>query len=149
MSDTILRLIPVDPAWRTDELTVERVQTLLGSLLPVADEISARIGQEIEFVDAGENWGEIRCPACNAPLEDDWWSDQMEAAAEGNFTDLRVTAPCCGAPTSLGDLRYEWPVGFARVVVEAQNPGRDLALAELEQIERVLGCKLRKVWAQV
>lgn len=77
-----------------------------------------------------------------------WWPDAMDRAHGRHFADLAVTVPCCGAATSLNDLRYDWPAGFARFVLEATNPGvPELPDAALAELERRLGAPLRVVRA--
>jgi hypothetical protein len=36
---------------------------------------------------------------------------------------LDASMPCCGGSTSLNALRFDWPAGFARFVLEARNAG--------------------------
>lgn len=146
MSDTILRLIPLDPSWTTDESRLHHAQAILKSLLSSTAEVTARLSPEIEFVDAGENGGDIWCPTCGALLENDWWVEQVGAAFEEQFSNLTVFTPCCGTESSLNNLRYEAPVGFAKVIMEVLNPEQAV---ELEQIEQALGCRLRAIWAYI
>jgi hypothetical protein len=54
--------------------------------------------------------------------------------------------PCCGAATSLNDLVYEWPQGFARWALEIMNPGRGfLTDEEIERLARTVGHPLREI----
>jgi len=72
----------------------------------------------------------------------------MDRASEGRFADLSVVLPCCGVVASLNDLRYEWPAGCARFVLEAMNPGGPaLSAAQVAQLEQLVGCPLRLIRA--
>jgi hypothetical protein len=71
----------------------------------------------------------------------------MDKASENKFTDLSVVVPCCGSKTSLNELRYEWPAGFAQFIIEIINPDRNISDEELLKIETILGSKLRKIWS--
>jgi hypothetical protein len=73
----------------------------------------------------------------------------MDEASAHGFVALQVIVPCCHIQTTLNDLRYKWPAGFARFIMEVRNPGRSEALTEEEirQLEHLLGCKLRQVLA--
>ena len=103
--------------------------------------------ERVEFVDQGGNFEGVYCPVCGADLGE-WWPAAMDRAHAGHFADLAVTAPCCGAALSLNDLRYEWPAGFARFVLEAMNPGvPDLPATTLAELEQRLGAPLRVIWA--
>ena len=99
------------------------------------------------FVDQGENFERLLCPACGVELSVAWWQQTIDRSEEKDFEDLSVVTPCCGTSTSLNELRYEWPAGFGRFVLRALNPGKDLSDEAIERLERVLDCKLRKIWA--
>jgi hypothetical protein len=45
----------------------------------------------------------------------------MDAAERDHFTDLTIVTPCCGTHTTLNDLVYDWPQGFARWRVEVMT----------------------------
>ena len=72
--------------------------------------VSVQRGCGLQFVDAGQCAGAVRCPQCGGALDDVWWSDAMSAAwreVERRFGELRCTTPCCGASTTLHELDYE------------------------------------------
>jgi hypothetical protein len=48
---------------------------------------------------------------------------------------------------SLENIKYQWPFGFAQFSIEIRNPLKDIADSELKQLETVLGCSLRIIWA--
>jgi hypothetical protein len=76
-----------------------------------------------------------------------WWQNAMDNANENGFKNLMVEMPCCGKETSLNNLKYQWPSGFAQFSIEIRNPLKDIADSELKQLETVLGCSLRIIWA--
>ena len=148
MSDTYLRLIPTDPKFAPtpDERTA--AETILRKFVPGAD-VTSRISHDVEFVDAGENSETIRCPFCETELGQNWWASAMNAAYETRFTDLGVETPCCRRQTTLNDLRYEMPAGFARFVLEAANPNLSEAPAKLtSELELLLGVNFSTVWTR-
>ncbi len=72
----------------------------------------------------------------------------MEAAETHAFAQLDVTMPCCGRAGSLNDLRYDWPMGFARFVLSARNPNLpELPPEALRRLVQIVGCELRVIWA--
>lgn len=114
--------------------------------LPRADEVCAREFATVRFVDQGGNFEGVFCPHCDADLTE-WWSTAMDRAAEAEFSDLSVTVPCCDTATTLNDLRYDWPAGFARFFLEVRGPGvPEPPAAMLEALQRTLGCQLRTIW---
>jgi hypothetical protein len=149
MSDNFLRLIPTDPTWTPSTGAAQQATATLSALVPNAESVTVELYEEVTFIDQGGNFERLTCPACQAPLEMDWWADRMDDAAQSQFTDLAVVTPCCGATTSLNDLAYDWPAGFARVELSAMNPGRDwLQDSELAQVSAVFGHPVKQVMAR-
>jgi hypothetical protein len=147
MSVNYLKLIPIDPQFVPDHATQEEARVLLTSFLNKADEIRVRFTASIEFINQGANFIKVTCPSCDALLPVDQWGQAMDLAYRSHFSDLSMMMPCCGSRQSLNDLRYDWPAGFARFVLQARDPGADLTQAQVEVLQRLLGCSLRKIWA--
>jgi hypothetical protein len=160
LSTSIIRLIPTIPEYVPDVLSQKRAVELLGSFLPTPDpqsETTAKVTEHVEFVDQGTNFERIVCPFCSSQLTIEWWHEVMDRAHEEHFTDLSITTPCCQAEGSLNDLRYEWPAGFARFILELREPFTidaqgvwqmlELNQAMLEKLQDTLGCRLRVIWA--
>jgi hypothetical protein len=147
MSDDFLRLIPTIPEYIPDSQTQKQLQELFASFVPQADQVSTKATDVVVFVDQGENLERIVCPGCDSQLDVLWWQTAMNLAYEKGFTDLVITTPCCGTACSLNDLKYHWPAGFARFVLEARNPNTELDNSHIQALEQELGCTLRKIWA--
>jgi hypothetical protein len=148
VSDDFTRLIPRDPLFVPTAEAQRRALRLLRKIAPKADEVTASVSDEVQFVDCGSNWDGVRCPHCRATL-DDWWNTAFEAASESEFTKLDFKLPCCRKRTALPELDYVWPVGFARFVLEARNArlGGKISKRRLAELERVLGCTILVVRA--
>lgn len=148
MSTSLLSVIPTDPSWTPDEEAAAGALAVLQQLAPDASEVTASRHDEVTFVDQGGNFDSLRCPTCGVQLEIDWWHDAMDTAATLRFRDLAVRVPCCGARTSLNDLDYRSPAGFARFVLVARDPGRgEIATAEVGRLAAAIGHPVRVVWA--
>jgi hypothetical protein len=148
MSVNLLRLVPTDPAWVPDDLHQERGVKALRTLCPIAEETSVATTEDIRFIDAGSNFKTIRCPSCLTEITYSWWQAGMDAAWKSAFKDLHIELPCCGYRTTLNDLDYEWPQGFARWVLTAVSPGRlELSNDELVVMVEAVGHDLRQIWA--
>ena len=125
MSDNWLRLIPTDPTFVPATPAARRARELLEHFAPtaitggVAREVNAK---EIVFIDAGTNFESVSCPWCGAAIDIEWWQDSMSIAATSGFNDLVTRTRCCDVTTSLNDLNYQWPQGFARWWLEVMNP---------------------------
>ncbi|MBZ0287749.1 MAG: hypothetical protein K8I30_09055 [Anaerolineae bacterium] len=148
MSDQILRLIPVDPDFIPDEHAQQSALDCMTAWLPSADVVNGTASDEVNFVDPGMNLVQIFCPACGTPLDMGDWQAMMDTAFISQFADLTVTMPCCGAVGSLNDLHYDWPAGFARYVLESLNPNGDLDDVQINELAHILGCPVRKIWAE-
>jgi hypothetical protein len=151
---------------------------ILGSSFPKADEIKMSVYRDPLFFDQGESSERIKCPFCEKELDNEWFGKAMNRAYGKKNRDLRIKLLCCGKGSSLNDLTYEWPAGFARFVLEARNPLMGdplpkgevpprLPLAELRKmhrrenletekvlqkvrqtLERILKTELRRIWAR-
>ena len=149
VSEYALRLIPEDPAFVPPEAARRAACEALQAALPRAEDVTGRVSETLEFVDPGRNLERILCPKCGAAIERAWWDEVMRSARAKRFESLRVITPCCRATTTLDELDYEWPAGFARFVLEAVNPNvSELPGQQLRAIGRILGCRLRQIWSR-
>lgn len=147
MADTFLRIIPADPERVPSALARSRAVAVLQRAVPLADNIESQVTDDVRFVDCGTNFETVSCPSCGVDIGE-WWSVVMEVGHEQQFRDLRATLPCCGLRTSLNDLVYSWPAGFARYTLEVLNPGvGSLGDRVLERLADALGAPIRVIWA--
>ena len=151
MSDNWLRLIPADPTFVPAPPAAQRGRDLLAHFAPAletgepAHEVDAG---ETVFIDAGANFESVTCPWCAAVIDLHWWQDRMDAAASTGFHDLHTRTQCCDVTTSLNELRYDWPQGFARWWLEVMNPTADaLSDSQLEAIGDAVGHPVRAIYA--
>lgn len=151
MPDYYYELIPTIPDYVPDAAARERAHERFASFVGNAAGVTMEVREHVEFVPCMGNFESVSCPVCGTMLDDGWWLRAMDAAyGERGFVDLRVTMPCCGAATSLNDLNYHFPQGFARFVLSAFEPGiSDLEDWQVRELEDILGCKLRKIWVHV
>ncbi len=147
MSTDVLSIIPADPNFVPDDIARERAKTLFASLVPGAQEVKASVSQHVAFVDQGENFDRVYCPSCGVDVGVPWWQKSMGEAYRTKFANLSVTLPCCGAASSLNDLRYDLPAGFARFTLQATEPQNDIDDQDIRSLEKILGTPLRKIWA--
>jgi len=148
----VLSVIPADPDWVPLGENANHGLKAFRRFVPGADDVSAEFFGGVQFVDQGEFFERVSCPGCGEPLDVAWWKQQMDAAwsaAESRFERLEVATPCCGVVSSLNDLDYCWPAGFASFALRARNPnlGGFLPDYELELIAAALGCAARQVYA--
>ncbi len=148
MSGYYFKLIPIVPEYVPDAASQKRALERFASFVRAA-EVSAAATDNVQFHCAMGNFESVACPACGRDLDLDWWNDAMNVACESQFSDLRVVVPCCGVTTSLNELRYRFPQGFSRFVLSARYPGANLDDEQFRELERILGCALRKLWIHV
>lgn len=149
MSSNYLRLIPSDPNFMPEEQAHIQARAMFETFVSKTYEISSRVYENVIFIDAGVNYEHISCPFCGAALNHNWWIDEMDRSFnKTNFTDLTTSTPCCDIRCTLNDLKYEWPMGFARFIIEAIDPDTDIEETQIHELEHILQCTLRKIWAR-
>ena len=120
------------------------------TISPKAGEITSSVSDDIKFIHCGGNFGKIRCPSCGLEVEVRHWQDWMDQDFQGKakgFVLSQRALPCCGAQHSLHDLNYEWPQGFARFKLCAENPSiGKLSKEQQRKFEQILGCGVRIVY---
>ena len=152
MSDNWIRIIPTDPAFVPTARAGTLGRELLDQLAPAG--AGGAAAREIDFgaivfVDAGSNFNSAACPWCGAVVDLDWWRERMDVAALAGFTDLLTRTRCCDVTTSLNDLRYDWPQGFARWILEVMNPNNHaLSNAGLASIGNTIGIAVRAIYVR-
>jgi hypothetical protein len=146
MSEAHLHIIPADPTYVPASEQIKRARDVLVSFWPDA-ELALDELDSIQFIDQGSNFESVRCPNCNADLDLTWWQGVMNKAAETNFENLRVVTPCCSNSTSLNNLLYHLPAGFARFVISIREPHRNLTQHEIEIISKSINCDVRIIWS--
>ena len=150
MSDNLLLLIPTQPEYVPNSHARQEARKLLQSLVVETCEVTACVAEQIGFVDAGANFESVSCPVCRSSIAREWWSAAMGEAHISQFSNLEVLTPCCQTRLSLNNLDYNWPQGFARFILKATNPGiPNLERQAVDELERILGCKLRVIWAHL
>jgi hypothetical protein len=145
MSDNLLCLIPDAPDYVPLNDKVAVAVTILCSAVKDG-RVETQVYPEIRFVDQGGNFETIHCPCCGVELDLTWWGQAMDRAAQNRFLDLSVLTPCCGCVTSLNDIRYYWPAGFARFCITISNPPSYIDGSTLESLNNVLDTTLRQIW---
>lgn len=149
MSDNELKLIPVESEFVPAPEVIANIEKLLVSYCRWAEEISVVTTDDMTFIDQGDNFETIICPKCSEELDYGWWQQAMDTAFQNNFKNLNVVVPCCGESTSLNELDYHWPAGFAKFVITFRNPAGDLAENKVRVFEEILGCGLKKVFRHI
>ena len=146
MSDNFLNLIPVSPSFVPDIIAQNNAKSFLFQRY-IDNRIEFITTDKIEFVDQGGNFDTVSCNLCGHALASEVWQTAMDGAFQRQFDDLEFTTPCCNKITSLNDLKYEMPAGFARYIMRIANPQTGLSNDEISKLEGVVGSKLKIVWA--
>lgn len=150
MATHVLKLIPTDPWLIPPEPRWAVAAARFHQFAPHAEAIETSSSSTIQFVDPGANFERVCCPACASDITD-WWTSAMNAAWQAHFTDLSIRVPCCAITTTLNDLQYEWPAGFARFTLAARNPnlGQEMSSEALDELQEILGCRLRQIFVRI
>lgn len=148
MSDYVIKIIPARPYVGIEpEKLRNAVAFLREKTLP--EDIAAVTHDTPAFVDCGGNLEEIRCPLCGRKIDLGWWGEAVSWSAEGSFADLRVKTPCCHQDSSLNDLDYHLPCGFACVEIDIWNPALKLDSGHLKALEELFGEPVRIIHSRL
>jgi hypothetical protein len=154
MSDNYITLIPADPSHIPPAAVQEIARKQLETFVPEADEVTIRVSKKYEF-EADPAFSVVLCPVCRVDVYK-WFENLLDEAAEADpqgyscFSDLAVITPCCGSSISLNDLDFGWPAGFSLFALDALNPNiNDLEPDQIQELENILGCKLKSIWEHI
>jgi hypothetical protein len=145
MSDTYLHLIPINSQYVPSQLQIDKAVSFLLSIWPLTKP-TIETSDEVMFIDQGGNFVFVQCPQCGLKIDQGWWSNAMSQAFANHYCDLSIQTPC-GHQTTLNDLNYYWPAGFARFRISFLNPSQDFDHEQLQILSHILGCELRKIRA--
>lgn len=157
MSDTVLKVVPVDPRHVPAVATQRQALHLLIRFAPKCEDPDIRIHREVQYIDAGENEEGATCPRCGHRLSFDWspeheaemdWYREMVHRTEQSAEGIRTVMPCCRAEIPFEEVRFE-SSGFGKFEMVISNPDtpHPLSAEAMQQLEAVVGCRLRQVWA--
>lgn len=150
MSAHFLRFIPTEPMFVPSAEQRRRAVALVKARFRGARDVSFRLTDRVELVDCGQNFEHVRCPSCGAELAIETWQDAMDEAYDGaGFGDLSYRTECCGHETTLNDLDYSFPMGFARACLALRDPGGEIPEGLVSELEALLGSKLRIIHAHL
>lgn len=153
MSDSWIVVIPEKPMYRPDEQQKQRLRAELQRLAPRAEEIAIEAdGPQIRFFDCGENFESVRCPGCGEELDSEIWGSWMSAdyGAGPGFSLARQELACCDTTSTLNELRYDMPQGFACFGVSARNCDRGhLTAAEQQALTMAIGAQVRVIYRYI
>ena len=146
MSSSFIKLIPTDPSFVPVGIAQENVKRFLSQRY-TDDQVEFISYEHAEFIDQGQNFESVSCNLCGNKLDIEYWQTTMDEAYEGQFVNLMFATPCCKKKTSLNDLTYEQPAGFARHVICISDPQKALTKDDIEELQNILRTKLRIIWA--
>ena len=76
----------------------------------------------VQFIDCGDGMEHIFCSWCGRELDIGFWQNAMDKAHDKAFNYLAFRTPCCNLSSSLDEIVYVKPCGFATFVIEVHNP---------------------------
>lgn len=153
MSDTYLCMAPNDPQFvptvAAQQVVLDRFRSFFTTI--PADSFDMAVTDHIEVIHPIQYFDGVSCPSCKATLDEGWWYSRLEAFYKQGQkpADLAIMLPCCNTICSLNDLGYKSPVGFARFRLRVLYPDRDLEPGEIEQLEGIVGSRLRRIWIRL
>ena len=149
MSDNWMIVIAADPLAVPPKEHAEAAFSLLKTIRPDGEDPELYLSDIPDFFDCGANFGSVFCPFCGTEIRE-WWGNPINKwSNSADRRDLSVVTPCCGRATTLNDLDYNRPQGFACVAITLMNPYSDLEPEERQQVEASLGLPVRIIWRHI
>ena len=140
MSDTIYKIFPRFYSYSliySDEKIIGAVN-ILNSYSQ--EKITFTNYNSVRFIDCGEGLKHIFCPWCGREFHMEQWQGMMNEAYKNNaFEYLGLRLPCCKSSSSLDELIYVKPCGFATFVIEVFNPIIIPCVVELDEMGKCFG----------
>lgn len=133
MSEYLIKIFPNDEKKVPNLEERTELLALLKGIVPTGS-INEKVLNEVTFIDQGFNFESITCNICNDDIDLSNWSEWIDEAGNEKYSNLTILTPCCNTHTSLNDLVYKWPAGFASYVVEFSNPDEE----NVVKIERLI-----------
>jgi hypothetical protein len=146
MSLTVLKIIPLVPDYVPSDIQQEKAKMFLSGVFDLLH-TELITTEEIEFVDQGENFESVSCNLCGQDISGEDWQDKMDLAYQSLFKNLNIMTSC-QHETSLNDLNYKWPAGFAKFVISISDAQNVPSENELMQLHEILGMRMRVIWAR-
>ena len=115
MSDTFVALIPVDPTAEVPQ-NAQALRDALARQLGT-EEVRVKDYGKLQFIDCGQNFNAVACPACGTQIALDQWHAWMDQDwhGEDGFHLHRHKTPCCERDVTLNDLTYDMPQGLSLI----------------------------------
>jgi hypothetical protein len=112
--------------------------------------ITIELNNAISFVDCGSNLELVRCQHCGDQLGMSYWQGLMNKAFETNFDDLRFTTKCCNKESNLNDLNYHFECGFAKTILQVEDPEYDDATIKelLSKLEETVDVEFKVIYSK-
>ncbi|MCL1805351.1 MAG: hypothetical protein FWG28_05055 [Clostridiales bacterium] len=138
MSDTIFKIFPryYYPTY-PDEKIIGAMNALK---LTCPGDITFINYGGVQFIDCGDGLEHIFCPWCGCKVNMEFWQVAMDTAYQGDsFKNTDIRMPCCDLASSLEELIYVKPCGFATFVIEILNPTTIPCKGDLHEMGKCFG----------
>lgn len=157
MSDTFLKLVPLDPSFVPGTREQAEAVALLSAAFPEGEDVEAEVYDTVTFIDNGENTEAIICTVCGRSLE---FADELAAEVMRQLNDAidaglvsteTIAMPCCRSIVAVTSVRFDWPAGFARFELSIRNPNTPRPMPDevRRRLEVALGSPLLEIWAHI
>jgi hypothetical protein len=146
MTSHFLMVTPVDPLLTPSRRRQDALVDVLRRLRPQTPDWKIESGPAPIFHFGPSSFENVFCPRCGADILEHWQIAMDVWCARADRRDLSTTTPCCGLETTLNELDYDMPQGFACFAVGMERGGPDLEPHELAEAEEAFGAPLRTFW---
>lgn len=148
MSETIAKIIPKIPEFSPNKRQLVEISNYLNCNKDKYSSFQVKEYDSINFIDQGGNFEKIICPNCGLEIEGSWWKENMSLSYESNFSNLDILLPCCQTNSTLNELVYIMPAGFAKFSIELKTPKLEAINEIQDKIDEVLVSETQLILAR-
>ncbi|ENM0969188.1 hypothetical protein AB6R08_004469 [Vibrio parahaemolyticus] len=160
MSDQVLKLVPKDKYFVPEINSAEKARELLEVFFPDGEQAEVEFSDSVKFIDSGSNLEKITCSLCCKSMEinpfqendigAEWWYELDETLSSSpDLQTLNVKMPCCGKYAAIQSVDFCGSASFSMFELCIWNPYSDdgISKVQLSELEGILGCELKQIWA--
>lgn len=121
MSTNYANIIPLNEKYVPGAKLIELITNIIEKRNKGNLKVIIEKNNSVRFYDCGENFEYILCPFCKRELDIKWWQHEMDKAYELWFSKMNLITPCCNKNSSLNELDYSFPQGFAMFAIKIED----------------------------
>lgn len=155
MSETRVIFFPKDKSFVPDDEAIEKAVSFLDDVYDGDYIIDPEKYPTPVFIHTESAFGEFSCPVCKTVINyhnhSEWWREWIDIIGTPPFgmcdENQIVKVPCCSKELPIKNFDFGENGGLAMFLIHVEFAGDDEILddQQLQQLEDILGCGMRRV----